>query len=379
MSVYGKPRIYEIPDTPTGPVPEGLPSLLQSNYKFQSHVFPSDLGSSDNGHYVVFNINVQVNTSKNTAGTTASRFPGGITNLGTRSKVDQLRLGDTAISGGGKGGGSNVPRTTTDLLNWVKEKTGFSRLPQALQSSITTALSSIPGVQIPIVAAQLQNFLGINTGVGVGGQTLFLERSTRRIAESIALHMPTPLIFNTHNVYEEISLTALGGKAIGVAANILGRGPAAALTQSALQGIGTAAKLLQRPINPMLEILFSTTAPRQFTFEVLMAPRSEQESVAIKNIIRAFRYHGAPEIQSAAFGLTWIPPAEFDITFFNKGIENTHITRINTCVLERIEVDYAPTSGVYATFRNGHPVAVRMSLGFRELEPIHKERVLQGF
>jgi hypothetical protein len=47
-------------------------------------------------------------------------------------------------------------------------------------------------------------------------------------------------------------------------------------------------------------------------------------------------------------------------------------------VLERVEVDYAPT-GTYATFRNGHPVAVRLSLGFRELEPVHKQRVLQGF
>ena len=55
-----------------------------------------------------------------------------------------------------------------------------------------------------------------------------------------------------------------------------------------------------------------------------------------------------------------------------------NIIRINTCVLERCEVDYAP-SGVYSTFTNGHPVAVRLSLGFREIEPVHKKRILQGF
>jgi hypothetical protein len=370
MSVYGKTKIYEIPDTPTGPTQEGLPSLLQSNYKFESHVFPSDLGSSDNGHYVVFNINVQVSFLKgaigqvtggtNVAGSTWSRFSGGVTPLNERSKVDQLRLGQSAAP-------VNTPRTLADTERFMRE-------------------SGTRGGWVFRAGRWLwDNFVsgptGLQTGAFNGQQTIFLERSTRRIAESIALHMPTPLIFNTHNVYEEISLTALGGKAIGVATGILARGPAAALTQSAIASgsIGTAAKLLQRPINPMLEILFSTTAPRQFTFEVLMAPRSEQESVTMKNIIKAFRYHAAPEIQTATLGLTWIPPAEFDITFFNKGVENTNITRINTCVLERIEVDYAPTSGVYATFRNGHPVAARMSLGFRELEPVHKERVLQGF
>jgi hypothetical protein len=169
--------------------------------------------------------------------------------------------------------------------------------------------------------------------------------------------------------------------AVGAAARLLPQSTRSALntvTTAAGQAAGVAAQLAQRPINPMVEILFATTAPRQFTFEVLMAPRNEKESETIKSIIKAFRFHGAPEIGGLG-GLLWIPPADFDITFFNKGVENVNILRINTCVLERIEVDYAPTSGIYSTFRNGHPVAVRMSLGFRELEPLHKERINQGF
>ena len=139
----------------------------------------------------------------------------------------------------------------------------------------------------------------------------------------------------------------------------------------------TTSKLLQSPINPAVEILFANTLVRQFTFEVLMAPRNEKESINMHSIIKTLRFHGAPEISDFS-SLFWIPPAEFDITFFHRGVENMNILRINTCVLERIEVDYAPT-GVYSTFRNGHPVVTRMSMGFRELEPIHKKRVLQGF
>jgi hypothetical protein len=110
-----------------------------------------------------------------------------------------------------------------------------------------------------------------------------------------------------------------------------------------------------------------------------MAPRNLKESESIKKIIETLRFHSAAELDKNTLGFTFIPPAEFDITFYNKGVENTNIPRINTCVLNVIEVDYSPASGVYSTFSNGHPVAVRLSLGFTEVEPLHKTRIMQGF
>ena len=62
-----------------------------------------------------------------------------------------------------------------------------------------------------------------------------------------------------------------------------------------------------------------------------MAPRNEQESLSMRNIIKTLRFHGAPELNFA--GTFWIPPAEFDISFFHNGRENRNIPRINTCVL----------------------------------------------
>jgi hypothetical protein len=312
------------------------PDLAQSRYDFKYLVFPNDLGMSDLGHYMIININVPTALGSRSA---AGRYTNQFTLLGKneRSKVDILRYGP--------GGPGN-------------------------EFAVIGSDGSRPFVSIP--------------------------RATRRIAESIALHMPSPLIYNTQNVYEEISLTALGGK-LGVAtagfmtaaaktfAGTIGRGLASGaskLAGAAGQVAGLAAQLAQTPINPMVEILFSNTTVRAFTFEVLMAPRNEKESINLKAIVKTLRFHAAPEygmgVGGYAAGLTWIPPAEFDITFFNKGVENMNILRVNTCVLERIEVDYAPT-GTYSTFRNGHPVAVRLSMGFRELEPIHKQRVLQGF
>lgn len=330
--------------------------LGQSRYDFRSLVFPNDLGMDDNGHYMIININVPSDANRTQAKGILNRtFSTPLT--GEASKVDRLRFGP---SGSPRGG--------------------------------ITALG--------VTAGGATSSIG---GPGVDRSFLALQRRTMRIAESIALHMPTPLVYNTHNAYEEISLSALGfrlgasgltalastitaASAASITAALAAGGVTRRITNAVGEGVSVASKIMQSPINPAVEILFSNTLVRQFTLEVMMAPRNEKESISMKDIIKTLRFHAAPEIAGGmnffgaelGAGLFWIPPAEFDITFFNKGVENMNILRMNTCVLERIEVDYSPT-GVYSTFRNGHPVAARLSLGLRELEPIHKKRILQGF
>jgi len=335
--------------------------LGQSKYDFRSLVFPNDLGMDDNGHYMIININVPSDAKRTEA---QGAFRDKITELpGEASKVDRLRFGQSGTISKNEGSYWNP-----------------FNLPEKA--------ANLPGIQV---------------GGNENAAYFALQRKTMRIAESIALHMPTPLVYNTHNAYEEISLTALGFKlgaagltaiASAVTAGIAGSVAKAigageivkTVTNAVGKTVSTASKIMQNPINPAVEILFSNTLVRQFTLEVMMAPRNERESISLHNIIKTLRFHAAPEIAGAmnllgfelGAGLFWIPPAEFDITFFNKGVENMNILRMNTCVMERIEVDYSPT-GVYSTFRNGHPVAVRLSLGLRELEPIHKKRILQGF
>ena len=301
-------------------------TLGQSKYDFSYLTFPGDLGQSYMDHYMVININVP-----------------------------------TDSNGGLRGGLSGKLATVTPLTN------DFSKV-DTLRFSAAGAILDASGIP---VAAQ--------------GELGALKRGTRRIAQSIALFMPSGLTFTGVNEYENISLTAIAG-AIGTGAvnaitslipSNLGGRALGTIFNTAAAVAGQVAKISGNPINPRVEILFSTTTQRQFTFEVLMAPRNEEESITIKNIIQTLRYHAAPEIDPT-LGLTFIPPAEFDITFFHKGVENTNIPRINTCILERIDVDVAP-QGAYATFSNGYPVAVRMNLGFREIEMVHKLRVLQGF
>jgi hypothetical protein len=293
-------------------------TLGQSQYNFNYRAFPNDLGMEYNGHYMVINVNVPVRRNNELR----SQFGNQFTFLPNEfSKVDVLRFGT------GPG--------ATDTGGRQRE------------------IASIP-------------------------------RYTRRIAESIALFMPNAMVYSSTNAYEDISLTAIAG-AVGVGAvtgllgrlNIPGAGFVASVAGVTGSVIGQATRIAGTPINPRVEVLYATTPQRSFVFEVLMAPRNERESVTIQEIVRTLRFHSAPEIGFA--GLTLVPPAEFDITFYNKGVENLAIPRINTCVLERVDVDYAPTGTGFSTFSNGYPVAVRLSLGFREVEILHKARVLQGF
>jgi hypothetical protein len=292
-------------------------NLLQDKYDFNYLVFPNDLGQDYLGHYMIININVPT---------------------------------------------KGLPLQFNNPNEAAGEYTRFFSVQETGQK-----LSKVDSLRF----AEGGLVGGIRRG-NTGAASL--PRQTRRIKESIALFMPTGLNFMTQNAYEDISLAAQAGKLLS-GAGFVGAAVAGAAS-------GTLAGVMRNPINPGVEVIFTTTMLRSFIFRFLMAPRNEQESINMQSIIRTMRFHGAPEINTGAGGLyigtSWIPPAEFDITFFHRGKENQAIPRINTCVLERIDVDYHPF-GKYATFSNGHPVAVTMDLAFKEVEVIHKQRVLQNF
>ena len=230
----------------------------------------------------------------------------------------------------------------------------------------------------------------------IGGITTVAHR-TRRIREAILLFMPSTAAFVQTNTYQDFSLTELLGK-VGVGAaqgamNALQHNPgmsaavgAARAAGATIAGAAAAVSALNNtPINPRVEVIYGSPTVRTFEFNFDMAPSNERESILIDNIIKTLRFHAAPELSNYLltvgnfqnpFFMT--PPAEFDITFFHNGEENTKIPRINTCVLERIDVNYSPTD-VYSTFSNGYPISVRLNLVFKEIEVLHKLRILEGF
>jgi len=322
--------------------------LAQGEYNFTSHVFPEDLSADYHGHYIVININVPT-------------YKG------------QSRSAYSSASQQGASG-LNIDVSTKVLTN------EYSKVDNLKFNAGAEPVSSGPGAG-PVSSSRgnLREFGSI-------------KRSTRRIAASIALFMPAQAKYTHENKYDEVSLTAFGAKAAAIGVGFGGSmiagsargaetiGNLIGMIGGAAKTIGQASSLLGFPINPRMEVLYTGTPQRQFIFEFLMAPKNQTESLAIKRIVDTLRFHAAPEVETLlGFIPTFIPPSEFDITFFTRGKENTNIPRINTCVLESIAVDYAPTGGIYSTFTNGYPVATVLSMAFRETEILHKRRVLQGF
>ena len=369
------------------PSPENLGRPLtitraRTTYDFTSRFFPSDLGIENNGHYVIFNINVPARNDGSIR-TNIQNSPYRSSPTTQASVVDSLR---------------GTTNASTTGLN--------PTLPPGVTGGGASGMGAIPEVNTRIPGVDP----AINAGINLINQSL--SRNTKRIRESIAIFMPSAMAFTEENRYEDISLTAFAMKPLGVglsaASGMLGgllggslaNQRAARISDPRGGFIGQAFSIAKMPINPRVEVLFSHRPQRQFVFEFMMAPKNEQESENIRQIVNTFRYHAAPEVNSVTPGSllsnvassitgattvvnaiassTLIPPAEFDIAFYKDGAYNTKLPFMNTCVLERIEVDYSPT-GVYSTFSNGYPVAVRLSLAFREIEVLHKQRIAQGF
>lgn len=324
----------------------------QSAYDFKSRVFPEDLGQEDMSHYMVININVPTESSGST--TQKGNLPTGSLLGGQLSKVDQLRAGSN-----GQLNPTDIPITNlfNQGLNGIGGLFGqnFDNLfpPNMTVGDVIGAAGGDPQLLQPFLAPQ---------------------RRTTRIKESIALHMPNGgLVYTENNKYEEVSMTAVLTGIVATGASALGAGSA---FNTALSAVKRGSQIAGYPINPAVEVLFAARPQRQWMFEVFMLPRSENEVATVREIIRTLRYYAAPEI--TLNGFAFVPPADFDITFFQAGKENKNLPRINTCVIDRIDVDYSPEQS-YSTFVNGHPTAVRLSIGFREVEILHKQRVLEGF
>jgi hypothetical protein len=130
-------------------------------------------------------------------------------------------------------------------------------------------------------------------------------------------------------------------------------------------------------INPNLELLFNGPKLRQFGFQFKMTPRSKEEAIQIRKIIRFFKQGMSPRkgIGEASFFLG--TPNVFKLKFKSGENELKSIGKIKTCALLSFAVNYTP-DGFYAAYEdasaNGsQPISVTMQLGFTELTPVFND------
>lgn len=205
------------------------------------------------------------------------------------------------------------------------------------------------------------------------GKPYFLAQAGASAAEAYS-NMKGEL--NPGNIINAVGsdpyLRQLAGDILGEK-NVLGiNGPA--VSQLLLRGIGQA-------INPQMQVLFQGIDFRRFQFDFTFTPYSAEEAQIIKNIIYEFKYASAPEINKngvfGSQGMFFKVPDMFDIKFYYNGTENPNVNKITRSVLESVSIDYAPIG--WATYDGGEPVQTKMSLQFKEIEIVDKNRIKEGY
>jgi hypothetical protein len=286
----------------------------------------------------------------------------------------------------------------------VVEKSNFTQ-SLSYDFSIGSAASLAVSTENGILTGAASKIFGSvikDAGDALKGGSLF--RTTKQITDTIALYMPDTLNFQYNQHYSGLSVTqSLGnfgavlqaghsiideitnsGKSGGAVKNL---SPFAAQALSKKFGGDIAFTALSATTggvlaqNPQLELIYSAPDFRPLSFQFMFYPRDEKEASEVIDIIELFKYHQAPEILEGSYGRFLVPPSEFNIQFMYNGQPNPNIPKVTTCVLESIDVDYAPNGfAAYETGKNniptiggtGMPVAIRLDLRFKEVEIITK-------
>lgn len=130
--------------------------------------------------------------------------------------------------------------------------------------------------------------------------------------------------------------------------------------------------------NPYMEVMFEGINSRAFNFTFKMIPRNSDEQYTIRDIVKQFKFHQAPEVRYAGQSNYWLFPSEFDITFLYKGAENPWVHRISTCALTDVQVEYT-AEGQYTSHKDGSPFSTTLTLSFTEMEVLTKELIMEGY
>jgi hypothetical protein len=357
----------------TGP----LSSLSKGLFGLSNLRYPSDLSSSDKNHYMTITIYEQRNTQfVNDPALDAS----GKQALSGAFGYD---ASSAAVRGAAGEAGQALVGIVNKTLDFASEGAKFLGINKDSVDSVAAGAQTLTGYA--------------NDTFGRAGDPMGL-RATGKITTTISLYMPDTLVFDHHQGYSDVSMggelltgLAAGGKSIADIVNDTGSGDkfkqavtnlspfALSILANKSGGFGktlfTAATGVVQ--NPMLEMIYTSPKFREFRFDFQLYPRSQKESEEVQNIIRELRFHQAPEGLAVSNGFFMVPPSEFGINFYYNGVENPNIPKIGLCVLDSLTVDYAPSGfsayevpGQITPQRGGTgmPVAIRLSLNFKETE-----------
>ena len=133
-------------------------------------------------------------------------------------------------------------------------------------------------------------------------------------------------------------------------------------------------------LNNNLELLFQGVNLRTFPYSITFSPRSPEEATVVKDIIRRLKTSMAPkagEFDGTAGGIFIQSPDVFQLKFLKDDVDHPFLHAFKLCALTGMSVNYT-NAGTYTSYEDGTPVNIRMSLTFKELNPIYHEDYQEG-
>jgi len=234
--------------------------------------------------------------------------------------------------------------------------------------------------------------------------------TTTRITDSVALYLPSGIGNTTSVTYGDFETGIAGyavmsgidfGKSIqeedfvGAATQLFDKSKTLikdAVKNLTLKGLETLGggegltqnfdKIFGQTLNPYIEVAFQSSGMRTFDYTFKFAPKSKAETDEVKAIINLFRFHMLPEMKGTSSRYLTLP-STFDIHYMwqsgrTTAKENSFYNKIATCVLTNVDVNYTP-NGEVQSFGDGAPTEISMRLSFKETEMMTKQHVNEGF
>ena len=353
------------PSGPLASLEKGNSDLITANYPIE---LATDLTKT---HYVTFSVKKVVPTSYSSSSSSKTK----VQILGESSKALQSVLQN----------GANSIKNNIESGQYAGTTTGqiLSNVVQATPDIVSRALATPVDVSPPTEKLKAIISLYMPDTIDARYNATYSEvELTSQLGKTITTLRTIDHVTGTYNQAKEKGSTAIAAAlsadpavvkaAIDTTGNFLGAG--SELGEILLQGQGFA-------VNPQVQMIYKGLPLRSFALSFVFTPKSRTEAELVRNIIHLFKYHAAPELERGKTASTdsmfLIPPSLFNVQFMFKGGENKHLPKYDDCVLESIDVDYAPNG--WTAHVDGAPVQTRLTLQFRELYIADRARLQSGF
>ena len=377
----------------------GALSNLGSKYSTQNLTFPRDIenpdvGLGNHGHYILFSINTQERAKLRTSplGSGGSVVDDISKN---QNRPDYLKKWST------------VDQTYRAVAASNYESKQLNDSVRKLENDIAKKGGGGSNPFIDMKEGRTQGRTPLDNRYQSKGSTIKIKRApTKRLKTQIAMYMPQQVNVTYGANYTDTEMGALTEEALNAYNNAIGgrfrsafenvlnmdQGIAEQLQKGLLASIGVipgfggAREAFEAKegaiISDRLELAFKGINKRVFQYTFKMIPKNAQEADEIRKIVFAFKANMLPEfVGGNRAGRRLVVPNTFDISYMYVGAENDYLHKISTCVLENMNVTYGGDR--YKTFEGREdgapPVETTITLNFKEMELITRERVFEGF